>query len=70
MADEKEVQAAEGIQPEEAVTAADTPEAEEVTPEVKAEPKAEEVTPEVKAEPAIAPNVGACMAPHSPLLRA
>jgi small subunit ribosomal protein S11 len=51
MADEKEVQAAEGIQPEEAVTAVDTPEAEEVTPEVKAEPKAEEATPEVKAEP-------------------
>ena len=50
MADEKEVQAAEGIQPEEAVTAADTPEAEEATPE-KAETKAEEAKPEVKAEP-------------------
>ena len=55
MVDEKEVQAAEDVQPEEAVTAADAPKAEpkaeEATPEVKAEPKAEETTPEVKAEP-------------------
>ena len=55
MVDEKEVQAAEDVQPEEAVTAADAPKAEpkaeEATPEVKAEPKAEETAPEVKAEP-------------------